>query len=296
MLAAGLTQWPTVGRADVVLSPSASASGAMDSWLMARGLIGRARYGEQSGPGLMTPPPGVEVDETRQFVKETGQELMRVKAWNETVGEDTVHIEVSTLPERQYEVGFWLLPNHRPGCTMFQWTLFENGRALQSRFWRSDARPKLTGAPDLPNYLYPDAVPWMAFLRVLDAPREGAEGTLNQQITPYNYVGQNVTVGGVENVTVPAGSFSAFKVIAQVDVATMMPNWPRFILRVIKPAVPKVTLYFEATAPFRLLKQEGPIFIGGPEVTTELIRYYTAPAQPVSPIAAAPAGPQIAKH
>jgi hypothetical protein len=270
----------------------------MDSWLMARGLIGRARFGEQSGPGLMTPPSGVEVDETRQRVNGTGQELKQVKAWNEIVGNDTIHIEVSTLPDHQYEVGFWSLPSHGSGCTMFQWALFDNGRALQSRFWRSDARPKLTGAPDLPTYLYPDAVPWMAFLRVLDAPnvpREGAQGTLNQQLTPYNYVGQDVTVGSVESVTVPAGSFSAFKVTAQVDVATMMPNWPRFILHIIKPAVPKDMLYFESTAPFRLLKQEGPIYIGGPEVTTELVRFYTAGAHPVSTVAAVPASSLIAK-
>jgi hypothetical protein len=270
----------------------------MDAWLVTRGLIGRARFGQQSGSGMMTPPSGVEVDETRQSVDTTGQELMQVKAWNETVGEDTVHIEVSTLPDSQYEVGFWLLPNHRSGCTMFQWTLFDNGRALQSRFWRSDARPKLTGAPDLPDDLYPDAVPWMAFLRVLDAPNaphEGAEGMMNQQLTPYNYVGQDVTVGRIENVTVPAGSFSAFKVTAQVDVATMMPNWPRFILHIIKPAVPKDTLYFESTAPFRLLKQEGPIFIGGPEVTTELVRFYTVGGPPISTVAAAPASSLIAK-
>ena len=269
----------------------------MDAWLVTRGLIGRARFAEQSGPGTMTPPSGVEVDETRQSVNSTGQELKQVKAWNEIVGEDTVHIEVSTLPDRQYEIGFWLLPSHRAGCTMFQWTLFGNGRALQSRFWRSDARPKLTGAPDLPSYLYPDAVPWMAFLRVLDAPNvpsEGAVGTLNQQLTPYNYVGQDVTVGRVENVTVPAGSFSAFKVTAQVDVATMMPNWPRFILHIIKPAVPKDTLYFDSTAPYRLLKQEGPIFIGGPEVTTELVRFYTVGAPPVSTVAAVPASSVIA--
>jgi len=264
----------------------------MDSWLMARGLIGRARFGEQSGAGWMTPPSGVEVDETMQRVNQTGQELMHVKSWDEIAGEDTVHIEVSTLPNRQYEVAFWLLPNHRSGCAMFQWTLFQNGRALQSRFWRSEARPKLTGAPDLPTYLYPDAVPWMAFLRVLEAPREGAEGTLNQQITPYNYVGQDVMVGRVEQITVAAGSFSALKVTAQVDVATMMPNWPHFILHVIKPAVPRDTLYFESTTPFRLLKQEGPIFVGGPAVTTELIRFYTAGAQRASPVAAAPADPR----
>jgi hypothetical protein len=80
-----------------------------------------------------------------------------------------------------------------------------------------------------------------------------------------------------------------------VDVATLMPNWPHFVLHIIKPAVPKDTLYFESTAPFRLIKQEGPIYVGGPEVTTELVRFYTAGAQPVSPLAAVPAGSLAAK-
>jgi hypothetical protein len=114
----------------------------------------------------------------------------------------------------------------------------------------------------------------VAFLRVLDAPRAGAEGILDQQITPYSYVGQEVWAENSEPISVPAGSFSALKVTAQVDIATMMPNWPRFILHVIKPIVPKNTLYFEATPPYRLLKQEGTTFVGGPEVTTKLIRFY----------------------
>lgn len=299
MLAAVLTQLPAALRADVLATPSteSGAGPAMDSWLVARGLIARARYGEASETRLIIPPAGVEVDETSQSVNGTNQELMRVKSWDEVVGENTVHLEVSTLPENQYEVGFWLFPNHQSGCTTFQWTLYSKGRALQSRFWRSDARPRLAGSPDLPTYLYPDAVPWMAFLRVLEIPnepREGADGTMNQQITPYNYVGQNVTVGRVENVSVPAGSFSAYKVTAQVDVATMMPHWPRFMLNAIKPAVPKDTLYFQSKAPYRLLKQEGPIFMGGPEVTTQLIRFYTAENPAVATIA--PAAPSsIAK-
>jgi len=94
---------------------------------------------------------------------------------------------------------------------------------------------------------------------------------------------------------VPAGKFSALKVTAQVDVATMMPNWPHFILHVIKPAVPKDTLYFQSTAPFRLLKQEGPIFVGGPEVTTELIRFYVAGAQPLTPVTASLADAPVVK-
>jgi len=76
---------------------------------------------------------------------------------------------------------------------MYQWTLYDHGRALQSSFWRNDAAVlRLPGAVDLPHDLYPDAVPWIAFRRALGTPRAGAEGILNQQITPYSYVGQNV--------------------------------------------------------------------------------------------------------
>jgi hypothetical protein len=244
--------------------------------------------GEQSGSDVMTPPPGTEVDETRQTENRTGEVLTRAKSWNEMVEDDTIHIEVTTLSTYQFEVAFWLFPNHRQGCTMYQWTLYDHGRALQSAFWRNDAAVlRLAGAADLPHDLYPDSVPWVAFLRVLDAPRDGAEGTLHQQITPYSYVGQEVWAKGSEQISVPAGSFSALKVTAQVDIATVMPNWPRFVLHVIEPVVPKNTLYFEATPPYRLLKQAGTTFVGGPEVTTELIRFYIAGAQSVA--AAAPA-------
>jgi hypothetical protein len=254
-------------------------------------------FGEQSRRDMITPPSGVEVDETRQTVNQTGQVLMQVKSWNEMIGDDTIHIEVTTLPSHQYEVAFWLFPNHRPGCAMFQWALYDGGRALQSRFWRNDAAAQLAGARDLPVELYPDAVPWMAFLRVLDAPREGASGTLNQQITPYSYVGQEVSAKGTEQISVPAGSFSALKVTAQVDIATMMPDWPRFVLHIINPVVPKNTLYFQAMPPYRLLKQEGPTFVGGPEVSTELIRFYTAGverAAPATPTVQTPAVPAAA--
>ena len=209
------------------------------------------------------------------------------------IGDDTIHIEVTTLSTYQFQVAFWLFPNHRKGCTMYQWTLYDHGRALQSAFWRNDAAVlRLAGAADLPHDLYPDSVPWVAFLRVLDAPRNGAEGMLHQQITPYSYVGQEVWVAGSEQVSVPAGTFAALKVTAKVDIATIMPNWPRFVLQVIKPVIPKNTLYFEASPPYRLLKQEGTTFVGGPEVTTELLRFYIAGREPdvaAVPVAAAPA-------
>jgi hypothetical protein len=287
-----------VCHADVVLTPSteSSAGDAVDAWLVTRGLIGNAMISEQSGADIMTPPPGTEVDETRQTANLSGEVLNQVKSWNETKNDNTIHVEVTTLSTYQFEVAFWLFPNHRKGCTMYKWTLYDHGRALQSAFWRNDAAVmRLAGAADLPHDLYPDSVPWVAFLRVLSAPRDGAEGMLHQQITPYSYVGQEVWAAGAEQVSVPAGTFSALKVSAKVDITTIMPNWPRFVLQVIKPVIPKNTLYFEAAPPYRLLKQEGTTFVGGPEVTTELIRSYTAGAQPISPIAAAPASAVIAK-
>ena len=299
---------PAYGGTDTAQAPGteSSAGGATDAWLVARGLIGRGMIGEQSGSDIMTPPPGTQVDETRQTENRTGEILTRAKSWNEMVEDDTIHIEVTTLSTHQFEVAFWVFPNHRKGCTMYEWTLYDHGRALQSAFWRNDAAVlRLAGAADLPHDLYPDSVPWVAFLRVLDAPREGGEGMIHQQITPYSYVGQEVWAAGAEQVSVPAGTFSALKVSAKVDITTVMPNWPRFVLQVIKPVIPKNTLYFEAAPPYRLLKQEGTTFVGGPRVTTELIRFYIAGAQPVvaaatvaaahAPIAAVPEGASIPK-
>ena len=298
VLAAVLTLSSDMGRANVVLAPGteSSAGSSMDAWLVARGLIGDAMVSQQTGGDIMTPPPGTEVDETRQTANVTGEVLNQVRSWNETKDDDTIHIEVTTLSASQFEVAFWLFPNHRKGCTMYRWTLYDHGRALQSAFWRNDAAVlRLAGAADLPHDLYPDAVPWVAFLRVLDAPRDGGEGMIHQQITPYSYVGQEVWAAGPEQIQVPAGTFSALKVTAKVDITTIMPNWPHFVLQVIKPVIPKNTLYFEAAPPYRMIKQEGTTFVGGPEVTTELIRSYTAGAQPASTVAALPATALIAK-
>ena len=46
-------------RADMVLTPrtESSAGGAVDAWLVTRGLIGNAMISEQSGADIMTPRP-----------------------------------------------------------------------------------------------------------------------------------------------------------------------------------------------------------------------------------------------
>src|SRR5271166_5076101 len=82
VLVVALTLWPAVGRTDVVLAPSteSSAGGVTDAWLVTRGLIGHGMIGEQSGSDIMMPPPGTEVDETRQTENLTGEVLNRVKS------------------------------------------------------------------------------------------------------------------------------------------------------------------------------------------------------------------------
>jgi hypothetical protein len=277
--------WPSAGRANIQEAPDAAASASsatIESWLVAHGLMGRGMVRAESNSDILKPPPGVEVDVTRQFETNSGQELMQTRSWNQTVANNTIHIEVTTLPSQQHEVGFWAFPKYRRGCAMFGWTLYDHGRPLKSTFWRNDPALRLAGAGDLPHDLYPEAIPPMAFLRVLGTPRDGAQGTLHQQLSPYSYVGQTVWASDTETLRVPAGSFSALKVTAQADVGTLMPNWPTFVLHLIRPFVPKNVIYFQSTRPYRLLRQQGTAFVGGPEVTTELVRFYTPGAQPVA--------------
>jgi ABC-type phosphonate transport system ATPase subunit len=76
LLAAFATISPAVSlKADITPPTTESSSGgSIDAGLIARGLLGHAMFGEQSSGGLMTPPSGVEVDETRQSVLSGGQQ------------------------------------------------------------------------------------------------------------------------------------------------------------------------------------------------------------------------------
>lgn len=154
-----------------------------------------------------------------------------------------------------------------------------NGRVLTSSFWRNDPAMRIAGAANFPPDIYPDSVPPAAFVRVLGAIQDGAKGELNQQISPYGYVGQTVRVECVQRITVAAGTFSAFKVSTTPDVSTLMPSWPRFVLSAIRSFIPTSRYYFDYHAPYRMLRQEGTLAAGGPEVTTELVRFYIAGAR-----------------
>ncbi len=237
--------------------------------------MGQMTPGGRSGPDVITPPAGVEVDESVQIANGSGLETLRNKSWDETLDGDILHVELTTLPSRQYEVAFWLLPRNRRGCKMFGRTMYnERGRALNSTFWRNAPSLKVAGGADFPRDLCPDSVPGVVFFRALEAPRDGAGGTLSQQITSYSFVKQDVRVAGTQRINVPAGAFSALKVTARAQVGSLLPTWPGFVVHMIGTFVPKSIYYFQAEPPYRLLKTEGTWFVGGPEVTTQLVGYH----------------------
>jgi hypothetical protein len=238
---------------------------------------------------MVAPPAGVEVDERVQTDRD-GQELSRIRAWDEPMGADVLHVQIDMLPTQQRSVAYWVFPKGG-GCAMFGWTMYDNnGRPLKSSYWRNDPALKVTGGASFPPDLYPDTVPPEAFLRVLGTPRQGASSSIRQQISPYGLLGQNVDVQAAEKISVPAGTFDAYKVSVTPQVGSLMPSWPGFVLKVIGNFVPRSTYYFEAKLPYRLLKQEGTLAAGGPEVITQLQRYYIEGARASSESAAIAAG------
>jgi hypothetical protein len=259
-----------------VTAVNAPAASAIERQLATRGILAD---GVAKGRGPIAPPPGVEVDETIATAKTGDQIISRTKAWTEPIGGDKLRVEVTTFPSRQYQVSFWLLSDGSKGCVMFGRTMYdENNLPLKSEFWRNDRDLRITGGADFPPNLYPAAVPALAVARVLHSLHDGAQGTIDQQITPYGYVHMHVSVQQSEQLAVPAGTFSAFKVAARADLAKLLPSWPSFLLHVIAPFMPVTTYYFQSEPPYRLLKEvhDGAFLADGPESTIELVRYYIA--------------------
>jgi hypothetical protein len=85
VFAALLALWPAIARTDTLPVPGteSNAGSTTDGWLITRGLIGHGMVGEQSDRSVMTPPPGVEVDEVQQTEDRTGEIVMRAQWWNE---------------------------------------------------------------------------------------------------------------------------------------------------------------------------------------------------------------------
>ena len=145
LLIVSVALWTTPGRAEVqapaAIAPAGDAAhedarrDTTEAWLGTRGLMGQTMTGGQPGPNMIKPPAGVEVDETVQRANQTGQEMLRIRSWNEAAGDNLLHIESTSLPARQYRVAFWILPRQQRGCAVFGETMYdEGGRALKSVF------------------------------------------------------------------------------------------------------------------------------------------------------------------
>lgn len=252
---------------------AASTGDSIEGTLTSRGLLGNPA----ASPSTVEPPTGTEVDETVQRTKRDGKTISRMRAWTEELNNSSLHVELTSFPTRQSQVAFWVLPNGSRGCSMFGRTMYDsNRRPLQSEFWRNDRQLKITGGADFPPDLYPEALPAIALLRVVDFMHQGGSGKIDQQVSPYGFVDQQVTVKDSHQLQVPAGRFEAVRVDSQPNASSILPSWPRFTLGVVSPFLPQTTYYFQAGPPHRLLRKEqaGTPFIGGPEAITELVRYY----------------------
>jgi hypothetical protein len=248
---------------------------SLEAMLIARGL------GSNLGgnAAMIAPPSGTEIEETEEKAKQDGQTISKTRAWTEEVNNNSLHVELTSFPSRQFQVAFWVLPNHAAGCLIFGRTMYDtNGRSLVSEFWRNDRQLKITGGADFPPDLYPEALPAIALTRVVDVSHRGASGKIDQQVSPYGFVDQQVTVGESNQVQVPAGRFAAVRIDSQPNASSILPTWPRFTLGAVSPFLPQTTYFFQADPPHRLLRKEqaGTPLIGGPEGVTELVRYYNA--------------------
>jgi hypothetical protein len=248
---------------------------AIEQILASRGLLG----GDSASRAPIAPPTGVEVDETVQRGKQDGKMISRTRSWTEELNHNALHVELTSFPGRQTQVAFWVFPDDSRGCLMFGRTMYgTDGHQLVSEFWRNDRELRITGAEDFPADLYPEAIPAVALLRVVDSMHPGSAGKIDQQVSPYGFVDQQVSVQGADEVEVPAGRFDAVRIDSQPNASTILPSWPRFTLGVVATFLPQTTYYFQAAPPHRLLRKEqvGTPFIGGPEAITELVHYYTA--------------------
>ncbi len=256
--------------------PGVFAIQSLDSMLSARGLVAG---NFATNPATIKPPNGTEVDETVQTAKVDGRTISRTRSWTERLDRNSLHIELTTFPEQQSQVAFLVLPDDSPGCSIFARTLYDkNGRPLQSEFWRNDRQLRITGAADFPADLYPEALPAIALTRAVDFSHRGASGKIDQQLSPYGFVDQTVTVKDSDQLQVPAGRFTAVKVESQPNPSSVLPTWPRFTLSAVSPFLPTTIYYFQADPPHRFLRKEqlGTPFIAGPAGITELVRYYIA--------------------
>ena len=248
--------------------------------LQTRGLIGGKLTEDLASGGIPTAPAGIEVDETR--AGRIGAEPdTTLKDWKEPLGKDWLNIRITKREDGGCDVSYWVIPADSLGCLLYAYKIYDqSGRVLRSQYWTHTNELKTASGKNFPPALYPygpdGGMPASEIFRSLNTPAKGASGELYTQYTPEGYVILDIWADGVEDVTVPAGTFSALHVQMRPNLESFLPEWPSFALRMFEPFLPKESFYFEAQPPYRFLRFEGVPGAAGPKVRSELVRYYVA--------------------
>ena len=162
-------------------SYSAQTSDAeLEKALRARGFLG------DSAQAQISEPLGVEIDEYVQRIKGTGEEMSRVKEWEEPIGDKLLDVMMVKFPGGQSLTQFFVLPKDGRGCILFgQRGHSRSGRPLMSDEWRYDSDLRIPGADELPSEAFPNmGISAPSFLRALDSPKVGGTGAINQLTSP----------------------------------------------------------------------------------------------------------------
>ena len=244
-----------------------------DDLLMRRGFV-------VEGPGpTVEPPPDAEVDEYLQTDSRNNKELVHYRQWEEPFDGGLIQGQLLSYPAGQKTVAFWLMRNGGRECTEFgSRTYNPQGRVITSSSWLRDPALQFPGAADFPPDLLPSWVPNIAIIHALENPSIESAGVLHVQITPYSVGTLEVLGRGTETIKVPAGQFSAIRIVMRADIKSFLPSWPSFVLKILQPLLHESTFFFQAEPPYRFLKSEGVPSFGGPEATTELVKVREAGA------------------
>jgi hypothetical protein len=248
--------------------------------LQSRGLIGGKLTEDLASGGIPAPPAGTEVEETRAG-RIGADPSTTLKDWKEPLGKDWLQIRIAKRDDGGCDVSYWVLPADSLGCLIYVYKIYDkSGRVLRSEYWTHTNELKTASGKDFPPALYPygpdGGIPASEIFRSLNTPAQGGSGALYTQYTPEGYVILDIWVDGVEEITVPAGKFSALHVMMRPNLESFLPDWPSFALKMFEPFLPKESFYFEAQPPYRFLKFEGIPGAAGPKVRSEMERYYIA--------------------
>lgn len=241
-----------------------------------RGLIDGAIPDPRASEHIPSPRPGAVVAESIVSLRKSGEQVGKAIAWSEWYRAGSLEFQEAWSPTGQSAVQYWVLSPADQRCVLTGQAAYgKDGHLLSSSLWRNDPEMLVTGAPDFPGDIFPNlGFPVSAVLRVLSAPRPSATGKLNMMMGPYGYMTFDMWAEGLEQVSVPAGTYKTLKVIMRVDTDSVMQGWPAFMKKLAQPFMPKNVFWFEMTPPHELVKFIGAFGYPAPEVNVEMTRSY----------------------